>query len=186
MKTPLVFLILLFCVSTLHTQSKRAIKNPIEAFLRAYRDTAKVSDVHSRVIRKLEADFNNDGRRDIALTDPFAGGAQNLDWDFYLREKDGTYREIGWIMFEDILAIKPKSVGATVLLIYLHYSGEEGTIEEHAVSFQGTKLLREYAPTERVEQLTGGVGSPAIPDSCCKVLDLLSDIHAPWRLDCGE
>jgi len=186
MKTPFVLLGLLFCVSTLHAQSKRAIVNPLEDFLEVYRDTDAVVDLHSRVIYKLEADFNNDGRRDIALTDPFTGGAQNLDWDFFLRENDGTYRYVGSIMFEDILAIKPESVGAAVLSIYWHLSAQEGTIEEYALSFEGAKFLRRHETTERVEPLTGSVGSRAISDSCCKVRELLSDIHAPWRLRCRQ
>ncbi len=184
--TPLVLLILLFSVSTLHAQGKRSIANPIGDFLREYQDTAEVIDLYSRVIHKLEADFNNDGRRDIALTDPFTGGAQNLDWHFYLLDKDGTYRDIGSIEFEDILAIRPKRAGATRLSIYLHSSGAEGEIQEDALSFQGPKLLRRYSTTEGVEPLTGGVGPQAIPDSCCMVVDLLSDIHAPWSLRCGQ
>ena len=171
----------LLVVSTCNSQYRRVIVDPVANWLAAYQDTAKVPYFSDRYLHKLVGDFNNDGRLDIVITDPFTGGAQNLEWVFYLRDARGKYRDVGLISFEDIISIRPIKPGVALVGVFIHDSGSEGTIEEYRISIRGIKLVHSYSADAAITPMSDGPGPNSVTRFRCRVLDLLRDSKSAWE-----
>lgn len=177
----IIFILLsIFTIQLLNAQKAR-ISNPLIYELNNYKDTTYIIGFYKRTLRKIIFDFNCDGLTDLALSDPYMGGAHNAPWNIYLQRKDHTYFFAGTIWCEDFLRVISIKRGAAKLITYEHYSGQEGFVNEDEISFNGIGSLKTTS-TKFISRsyLNSLFINSHFSDSCCSVRNLLININSPW------
>jgi len=167
-------------------QDDKNITNPIKYFLVRYSDTTNMSEFQERHLLKIVSDFNNDGSKDIMLTDPFTGGAHNLEWEIFLQTHDGTYSSVGIITFGSAESVKPISRGVSFFMCGEHYSGEESFTSIYSISFNGIKKIKEISSKDSsMQNYINSFPATILVDSCCTVHELLKNINSHWSVGCN-
>jgi hypothetical protein len=90
-----VVLTVLFCLAGCASQGKasqRVLRDPVASW---FEGASSREDADATTVSVVEADFNCDGRKDMAITDSRMGGTGGSIWTLYLRRPDGRYAEAG-------------------------------------------------------------------------------------------
>ena len=84
---------------------------------------------------RILADFNNDGRKDVALSASRFWGNAGGNWAIYFRKASGGYTPPRWTFFHSgAVRIKPVGKGKAHLIAYLHLSCRSGTLAIDEIS----------------------------------------------------
>lgn len=71
---------------------QRVLRDPLAAW---YESVSGENNAEPVTVSVVEADFNSDGRKDLAVTDSRMGGTGGALWTLYLSRPDGRYTEVG-------------------------------------------------------------------------------------------
>ena len=174
------------------SHAQRAIvDDPINDFVEPYRDTTDVVDRDRRILVRIFADFNNDGIRDIALSDTYHWGNAGSDWEIYLGRQDGKYEFLTEAFFHP-LAFRLEQIkkGNSKLIVYMRDNAVQGYLKEYEISSQGFKeissrLLKTGDESSRDHaeywQLFGHLYKKPVSE-CCKLYDYLQNPKVKWQL----
>lgn len=166
-------------------QDTITVKNPLlDCFNSFLQDSADLDP--EREILKIEYDFNSDGIPDLAISNsPNLCGSAGCQWDIYLGQQSGGYKEFDGLFFNDgAIYVQPIAEGRSRIYTYSRSGGGEGSIEEYDLSAQGIKLIKRIAPDttnwDRFLELCRGKPSPVVEFSC-NVQQALRTHHFVWK-----
>lgn len=177
--------VILFTTLLLNSYLLTAQINPIEDWVAPYKDTSIIKDINDadkRTLYKIVHDFNGDGVLDLALCDPYIGGAHDIPWQIFLQGSDHTYVDVGEIWCEDFVSVRRIAPKTSKLIAFEHWNSEEGFLNEYKVSFKGIKHLRRYStkslPSTYMDSLWARCD---FVDSSCAIRDLILNINFKWK-----
>jgi len=165
------------------------IANPLRDFVPC--ESPLGSPVRGSLLRIL-ADFNNDGREDIALSASRFRGNAGGNWAVYFRKESGGYTPPCWTFFHSgAVRIEPLEEDGANLIAYLHGSATSGALVTYEVSGYTitTKSSRVIYPRgdengnatdcELYRELFDRPGAVP-PVEYCKVEDYLQNENCTW------
>lgn len=130
-KIQLLLLLMLFLNISL-CYGENDIQNPIYDF-------AKATETGCYLAR-IETDFNNDGRNDIACSSTNLWGNAGGPWFIYLQKTNGKYFLLGDLFFHPkAFHIQADSKGKCTLTVYIRGGAQEGILFKYGISINGIK-----------------------------------------------
>ena len=105
----------------------------------------------------IEADFNCDGKPDLALSDSSLWGNAGGEWAIYLKQRDGRYLYTGSAFFHPLaFHIDKKTDGIGIMTVYQRAGGGDGAL----VKFEVTKGSVEKVSSEAFRPSKNDPDSP--------------------------
>jgi hypothetical protein len=103
MRTIFVFLALTACSEALSATPSNEIRDPLEAFVLEQYPRGSDFFVHGdrdTTLYRCVADFNGDGRADIALSEQSIWGNRTGPFEIFIQEPDGRFRYLHTVDYE--------------------------------------------------------------------------------------
>jgi hypothetical protein len=94
----------------------------------------------------IEADFNCDGRTDLALSDSTLWGNAGGEWGIYLKQDDGRYIYTGSAFFHPLaFHIDKKTDGIGIMTVYHRAGGGDGALVKFEITRGSVKEVSSEA-----------------------------------------